>query len=315
MAAHGSGWGLPCWLTRGNRKVAGGSRRREAGGGVSWLVGGSLKEKGSSPFCRRFYTGEHPQSRPQVQPVLALAQALAGVSWCWQALASAGWCWLVLAGVGWCRRAGTGASVGAGATSSDDVGATPSDSFHTGILSPSSTLGSPIDDGCGPELEPRPVCEGEEPQASHPPGPTKIDYFERLRPEELYQQNIEALVAENNLERIKERSVHSKETPQFMSGAQSLENITSKGTAETGSAVSFSDDEDLSQLSGSKSTTKGRSSSSATFKYSHDASEHGKDSYRCILHREVLVQPLIEMLHYADVQLREMSSFALGRLA
>ncbi|WJZ91211.1 hypothetical protein VitviT2T_010307 [Vitis vinifera] len=121
---------------------------------------------------------------------------------------------------------------------------------------------------------------------------TKIDYFERLRPEELYQQNIEALVAENNLERIKERSVHSKETPQFMSGAQSLENITSKGTAETGSAVSFSDDEDLSQLSGSKSTTKGRSSSSATFKYSHDASEHGK-----------------------DVQLREMSSFALGRLA
>ncbi|RVW60321.1 hypothetical protein CK203_084059 [Vitis vinifera] len=95
----------------------------------------------------------------------------------------------------------------------------------------------------------------------------------------------------------------------------SCQNITSKGTAETGSAVSFSDDEDLSQLSGSKSTTKGRSSSSATFKYSHDASEHGKDSYRCILHREVLVQPLIEMLHYADVQLREMSSFALGRLA
>ncbi|RVW84835.1 hypothetical protein CK203_048600 [Vitis vinifera] len=70
----------------------------------------------------------------------------------------------------------------------------------------------------------------------------KIDDFERLRPEELNQQNIEALVAENNLERVKERSVHSKETPQFMSGAQSLENITSKGTAETGSAVSFSDD-------------------------------------------------------------------------
>ncbi|CBI23534.3 unnamed protein product, partial [Vitis vinifera] len=105
---------------------------------------------------------------------------------------------------------------------------------------------------------------------------TKIDDFERLCPEELNQQNIEALVAENNLERVKERSVHSKETPQFMSGAQSLENITSKGTAETGSAVSFSDDEDLSRLSGSKSTTRGRSSSSATFKSSHDASEHGK---------------------------------------
>ena len=63
----------------------------------------------SSPFCRRFYTEEHPQSRPQVQPVLALAQALAGVSWCWQALASAGWCWLVLAGVGWCWQALAGA--------------------------------------------------------------------------------------------------------------------------------------------------------------------------------------------------------------
>ena len=122
----------------------------------------------SSPFCRRFYTEEHPQSRPQVQSVLALAQALVGVGWCWQALAGAGWCWCGLR----CRRAGTGASVGAGATSSDDVGATPSDSFHTGILSPSSTLGSPIDDGCGPELEPRPVCEGEEPQASHLPGPS-----------------------------------------------------------------------------------------------------------------------------------------------
>ncbi|RVW60342.1 Double-strand break repair protein MRE11 [Vitis vinifera] len=81
---------------------------------------------------------------------------------------------------------------------------------------------------------------------------------------------------EETHERVKERSVHSKETPQFMSGAQSLENITSKGTAETGSAVSFSDDEDLSRLSGSKSTTRGRSSSSATFKSSHDASEHGK---------------------------------------
>ncbi|RVW60293.1 Double-strand break repair protein MRE11 [Vitis vinifera] len=119
---------------------------------------------------------------------------------------------------------------------------------------------------------------------------------------------------EETHEQVKESSVHSKETPQFMSGAQSLENITSKGTAETRSAVSFSDDEDLSQLSGSKSTTRGRSSSSATFKSSHNASEHGKDSYRCILHREVLVRPLIEMLHYADVQLREMSSFALGRL-
>ncbi|RVW36467.1 Double-strand break repair protein MRE11 [Vitis vinifera] len=157
----------------------------------------------------------------------------------------------------------------------------------------------------------------------------KIDDSERLRPEELNQQNIEALVAENNLkmeilpvndldvalhnfvnkddkwlsilvfniiwkrhvyyvcvfmisffyldrERVKERSVHSKETPQFMSSARSLENIRSKGTAETGSAVSFSDAEDPTQLSGSKSATRGRKGSSATFKSSHDASEQGK---------------------------------------
>ena len=85
----------------------------------------------SSPFCRSFYTGEHPQSQPQVQ-----------------------------ADVG----------TGTGATFSDDAGATPDDSFHAGNLSSSSTLGSPIDDGCGPGLEPRPVCEGEEPHASHLPG-------------------------------------------------------------------------------------------------------------------------------------------------
>ena len=90
--------------------------------------------------------------------------ALAGAGRRWLALAGAGWCWLALAG------AGAGSGAGASAASSDDVGATPGDSFHTGSLSPSSTLGSPIDDGCGPELEPRPVCEGEEPHASHLPG-------------------------------------------------------------------------------------------------------------------------------------------------
>ncbi|KAL6337987.1 hypothetical protein AAG906_005962 [Vitis piasezkii] len=147
---HGCSWewlGSPMLADEGNRKVAGGPGK---------LVSSPSPLHDISPFCWRFYTGEHPQSRPQVQPVLALA----GV----------GWCWLVLAGAGW--RAGTGASVGAGATSSDDAGATPGDSFHTGSLSPSSTLGSPIDDGCGPELEPRPVCEGEEPHASHLPGPS-----------------------------------------------------------------------------------------------------------------------------------------------
>ena len=82
---------------------------------------------------------------------------LTGASWCWLVLVSVGWCWLALAGAG------------ASAASSDDADATPGNSFHTGNLSPSSTLGSPIDDGCGTELEPRPVCEGEEPHASHLP--------------------------------------------------------------------------------------------------------------------------------------------------
>ena len=41
----------------------------------------------SSPFCRRFYTGEHLQSWPQVQLVLVRA----GAGWCW--------CQLVLVGV------------------------------------------------------------------------------------------------------------------------------------------------------------------------------------------------------------------------
>ena len=41
--------------------MAGGSRRREAGGGVSWLVGGSLKEKGRYGCyeCLGFSSLEH----------------------------------------------------------------------------------------------------------------------------------------------------------------------------------------------------------------------------------------------------------------
>ena len=76
----------------------------------------------------------------------------------------------MLASADWCRLALAGAS--AGAASSDDADATPGNSFHTGSLSPSSTLGLPIDDGCGTELEPRPVCEGEEPHASDFPSPS-----------------------------------------------------------------------------------------------------------------------------------------------
>lgn len=165
----------------------------------------------------------------------------------------------------------------------------------------------------------------------------KIGDSERLRPEELNQQNIEALVAENNLkmeilpvndldvalqnfvnkddkmafysclhynleetrnkiakdadtlkfeeedlilkvgermeERVKERSARPKDTTQFMSTSQSLGDPKSKSAAGLGSAVSFSDDEDTTQLSGSKSSTRGRRGSS---KPSRDASELGK---------------------------------------
>ncbi|KAL5802729.1 hypothetical protein ACOSQ4_031034 [Xanthoceras sorbifolium] len=163
----------------------------------------------------------------------------------------------------------------------------------------------------------------------------KINDSERLRPEELNQQNIEALVAENNLkmeilpvndldvalhnfvnkddklafyscvqynleetlhriakdsdtmkfeeenlilkvgesleERVKERSVRSKDTSQLTSGAPSLEEIRNRNAAGIGSAVSFSDDEDSTQLSGRKSATRGRKGSSAASRSSRDA--------------------------------------------
>lgn len=165
----------------------------------------------------------------------------------------------------------------------------------------------------------------------------KIDDSERLRPEELNQQNIEALVAENNLkmeilpvndldvalhnfvnkddktafysclqynleetrnkiakdadtlafeeedlilkvgefmeERVKERSARPKDTAQFTSSAQALEDPTSRNAAGTGTAVSFSDDEDTTQISGSRSSARGRRGSSRS---SRGAYESGK---------------------------------------
>ncbi|KAL1174681.1 hypothetical protein V6Z11_A04G031500 [Gossypium hirsutum] len=150
----------------------------------------------------------------------------------------------------------------------------------------------------------------------------KIDDSESLRPEELNQQNIEALVAENNLkmeilsvndldvalhnfvnkddkmafynclhynleetrkkigkdsdvskfeeedlilkERVKERSSHPTDTPQF--------------TSRIGSAASFSDDEDTAQIL--SSANRGRKGSSAASRSSRDASELGKSSTR-----------------------------------
>ncbi|KAG6637416.1 double-strand break repair protein MRE11 [Carya illinoinensis] len=165
----------------------------------------------------------------------------------------------------------------------------------------------------------------------------KIGDSERLRPEELNQQNIEALVAENNLkmeilpvndldvalhnfvnkddkmafysclqynleetrhkiakdadtlkfeeedlilkvgecmeERVKERSTRPKDTSQFMSPAKSSEDPTSRTAAGTGNAVSFSDDEDTTQISGSRTCARGRRGSSRS---SRGAYELGK---------------------------------------
>ncbi|GMH24308.1 hypothetical protein Nepgr_026151 [Nepenthes gracilis] len=167
----------------------------------------------------------------------------------------------------------------------------------------------------------------------------KIDDSEKLRPEELNQQNIEALVAESNLkteilpindlyvalqnfvnkddkmafnscvqynleetrkkiardsdiskfeeedlilkvgesleERVKERSAHTKETMQFTSSTQS-EDARKKDNSGIGSAASFSDDEDNTQITGLNPARPGKKVSSAAAGSSHNASQPAK---------------------------------------
>ncbi|XP_073033136.1 double-strand break repair protein MRE11 isoform X2 [Primulina eburnea] len=141
----------------------------------------------------------------------------------------------------------------------------------------------------------------------------KIDDSERLRPEELNQQNIEALVAESNLkmeilpvsdldvalhnfvnkddkmafysclqynleetrERVKERASKTEGQQQFTFSGQSSENITNT-KSNVGREASFSDDEDAALFAGTKSTRKGKKDLSQTFRTSHDSSEAGK---------------------------------------
>ncbi|KAL2250749.1 UNVERIFIED_CONTAM: Double-strand break repair protein MRE11 [Sesamum indicum] len=150
----------------------------------------------------------------------------------------------------------------------------------------------------------------------------KINDSERLRPEELNQQNIEALVAESNLkmeilpvndldvalhnfvnkddkmafysclqynleetrnkiagdpdvhkfeeediivkvgecleERVKERASKTKDGQDFTFSGPSSQNVRTRSTEGVGTAASFSDDEDATIFSGSKSTRKGR---------------------------------------------------------
>ncbi|KAI4388321.1 hypothetical protein MLD38_000659 [Melastoma candidum] len=171
-----------------------------------------------------------------------------------------------------------------------------------------------------------------------------FDDSERLRPEELNQQNIEALVAENNLkmeilpvndldralhdfvnkddkmafhscvqlnleetrnkiakdsdtlkcedkdlilkvgecleERVKERAVQPTDTPGGASASQSLEALRKKSTG--GPAMSFSDDEDVTEASGSKYSGGGRKGSLGVSIPSRNTSEvaRGKASTR-----------------------------------
>ncbi|KAK1260415.1 Double-strand break repair protein MRE11 [Acorus gramineus] len=98
----------------------------------------------------------------------------------------------------------------------------------------------------------------------------KIDDSERLRPEELNQQNIEALVAESNLERVKERSTHSKENLQMRSSSQSLQDTLDKSTSIRG-LNSFSDEEDTQIPSSSRSNIRGRKRSAGASGSLHDA--------------------------------------------
>ncbi|KAK3436637.1 hypothetical protein EUGRSUZ_C01186 [Eucalyptus grandis] len=142
---------------------------------------------------------------------------------------------------------------------------------------------------------------------------TQFEGSKRLRPE-LNQQNIEALVAENNLkmeilpvndldkalyefvnkddktafyscvqlnleetrERVKEHSVHPSDTPHGTSSAPSVEAARNRSAAGIGSTVSFSDDEDIAEILGSNSATRGQKGSLGVCRSSRATSDLGR---------------------------------------
>lgn len=59
-----------------------------------------------------------------------------------------------------------------------------------------------------------------------------------------------------------------------------MQNMVNKAPGGIGSAVSFSSDEETAQLSGSKSTARGKKGSLQQFKSARDVSEVGKTSSR-----------------------------------
>ncbi|KAF2285937.1 hypothetical protein GH714_009070 [Hevea brasiliensis] len=121
-------------------------------------------------------------------------------------------------------------------------------------------------------------------------GQAKIDDSERLRPEELNQQNIEALVAESNLKMeilpvsdldvALHNFIHKDDKMAFYScvqyNIQETRHIKSTSAAGIGSAVSFSDEEDTGQISGSRASGRNQKGSKVVSRPSHDASEAGK---------------------------------------
>lgn len=60
----------------------------------------------------------------------------------------------------------------------------------------------------------------------------------------------------------------------------SLQNVRNRSTEGVGSAASFSDDEDATLFSGSKSTKKGKKELSQSLRYSRDIPEAGKTTGR-----------------------------------
>ncbi|KAG6433935.1 hypothetical protein SASPL_105554 [Salvia splendens] len=81
--------------------------------------------------------------------------------------------------------------------------------------------------------------------------------------------------ADQNIERVKERSLKPRDSQQLMFSGQPL-NVRSRSSQGVTGTTSFSDDEDATPLTGSKSTRKGRKEPSQSLKSSQDITEASK---------------------------------------
>ncbi|KAL0347078.1 UNVERIFIED_CONTAM: Double-strand break repair protein MRE11 [Sesamum calycinum] len=105
----------------------------------------------------------------------------------------------------------------------------------------------------------------------------KINDSERLRPEELNQQNIEALVAESNLERVKERALKAKDGEDFTFSGQSSANVEVLEELELLLPSVMMRSNYILWL---KVYQKGRKELSQSLRSSHDISDAGKTTGR-----------------------------------